>query len=205
MLSLSTSRSRKISGIALFAALAIVFNLTISFPFPLLPFLTLEVWEVPIMAAFLIFGAPSALAVAAINFIILQVIAPGSLPTGPLYNFIAIVAMMLGVYVAEKALVKMRKGMGPVVVGATALGAISRTTVMTVVNYTVLPLAYPIGFSTPLAAAIPLLLPIGIFNAVLALYTVPLAYILLEVVATRSRMRVAHGVPKQTAASPTTT
>ncbi len=75
-----------LTGIALFAALAIMLNFLIKVPAPYLPFLYYEVWEIPIIAVLLIFGIYSALAVSILNAAVLIVAFPGNLPTGPLYN-----------------------------------------------------------------------------------------------------------------------
>ena len=72
----------------------------------------------------------------------------------------------------------------------TLSGAALRTAVMTVVNGIVLPLPYPVGFGSGLfpitQADVPgLLIPIGVFNFTIALYTIPLAFTLTRAVESR--------------------
>ena len=186
------SRSRTISAIALFTALAFVLNLLIKVPAPYAPFLVYQVWEVPILACFLIFGGWAGIAVSVLNLLILQVVYPGPLPSGPLYNLAAILATMLGVAAAHRLFSK--RGAGPSLVagGATVLGGLSRVAIMTLVNGIFLPFSYPIGFSIPPAALPGALTLIAIFNATLVLYTVPLAYLVLRTVSARYRLSVAH-------------
>ena len=56
--------------------------------------------------------------------------------------------------------------------------------VMTIVNWTFLPFPPPIGFSMPSEAVIAVIPIIGFFNATLALYTIPIGYILAKAVQT---------------------
>ncbi len=186
------SRSRTISAVALFTALAFVLNLLIKVPAPYAPFLVYQIWEVPILACFLIFGAWAGVAVSVLNLLILQVVYPGPLPSGPLYNLAAILSTMLGVAIAHRLFSK--RGAGPSLVAgvATVLGGLSRVVTMTVVNGIFLPFGYPIGFSIPPAALPEALTLIAIFNATLVLYTVPLAYFVLRTVSARYRLSVAY-------------
>ena len=188
------SRSRRLSAIALFSALAIILNLIVKVPAPFAPFLTYQLWEVPIFAAFLIFGVEAGVAVAVINLVVLQVISPGPLPTGPLYNLFAILATMLGVAPVHRLLTRLRRGIAVVTVGATAAGAFSRVLIMTVVNGVILPYGYPIGFNIPASQLPPLLIIIAVFNATIVLYTIPLSYVILRAVYTRFSFAPAYQI-----------
>jgi riboflavin transporter FmnP len=179
------SRSRRISLVALFTALAFVLNLAIAFPAPYEPFLFYEVWEIPILVAVIILGLKEGLTVAVLNTLLLEAYRPGSLPAAPFYNLIAQLAMFAGVLLAARSVKSKPWGIGALVALATFAGAVVRTGVMTVVNYIVLPLPYPVGFAIPAAAVPPFLVPIGVFNFTIALYTVPLAYSLAKAVETR--------------------
>jgi riboflavin transporter FmnP len=187
-------RSRKISAVALFAALTIVLNLTVRIPAPYATFLIYEVWEVPILAAFLIFGAWVGILVAIVNLLSLIVIFPGIILTGPLYNLAAILATMLGIYLLHRTLTSAKKRVKVVVIGTTLFGALSRVLIMTIVNGLFLPMSPPIGFNVPFSALPNLLILIAIFNASLALYTIPLAYSILKAVASRYRLAVAYSI-----------
>jgi len=91
------SRSRRLSLIALFTALAIVLNLVVAIPAPYEAFLFYEVWEVPILLAVLILGFWDGTTVAVLNTLLLEAYRPGALPVAPLYNLAAQLSMFAGV------------------------------------------------------------------------------------------------------------
>ncbi len=187
--------TKKLTIIIVFAAVTVALNpaLTgIAIPAPYAPFLIYQIWEIPIVAAFALINLRSAVAIALMNMIILLAIFPGALITGPLYNLLATLSMLLGIYIAHKLLTRKKttvedakstlKKQTIIIIAATALGVIFRTGLMTVVNYTVLRYEPPIGYAMPetaILAAIPL---IALFNATLALYTVPLGHIVANAV-----------------------
>src|SRR5437899_3418529 len=170
---MQVSNSRRLSLEALLTALAVILNLTISFPAPYATFLTYEIWEVPIVLALLILGVRSGVTVAVLNSVVLELVNAGALPTGPLYNFAAIVAMFVGILAAQSVAKKRGWGVATLIAASTSLGVITRTLVMTVVNAIVLPLPYPVGFGSfcVTVSQVPALLPpIGFFYFTLALY-----------------------------------
>lgn len=177
--------SRKLSMIALFTALAYVLNIAISIPAPYADFLIYEVWEVPILLSLLLLDFTSGAAVALLNMVVLEAVKPGPLPTGPVYNFMAVISMFAGVIVAER--VSAGRGRVAAVCIATLLGGATRTLAMTAVNALVLPQPYPVGFSIPVAAMPGFLALIAVFNFTTAAYTVPLAYAVKGAVVSRTR------------------
>jgi riboflavin transporter FmnP len=179
------SRTRLVSAVALFVALAVVFNLTVYFPAPYAPFLSYEVWEIPIVLALLMFGLRIGVTVAILNTLTLELLNPGSLPSGPVYNLIAILSMFLGITLGYRFSSRLKLGRVALVISATALGIFLRVVVMTVVNAAVLPLPYPLGFSIPYGLLPSFLYLIAIFNATITLYTVPLAYSVYRGIMTR--------------------
>jgi len=184
------SRSRRLSLIALFTALAIVLNLVVAIPAPYEAFLFYEVWEVPILLAVLILGFWDGTTVAVLNTLLLEAYRPGALPVAPLYNLAAQLSMFAGVLPVDRAARKRGWEGRKLVPSATAAGGALRTAVMTVVNGIILPLPYPIGFGSGLFPTTPadvpgLLVPIGVFNFTIALYTIPLAYTLARAVESR--------------------
>jgi len=184
------SRSRRLSLIALFTALAVVLNLVVAVPAPYEPFLFYEVWEVPILLAVLVLGFWDGTTVAVLNTLLLEAYRPGALPVAPLYNLAAQLSMFAGVLPVDRGARKRGWEGRRVVLVATASGAVLRTAVMTIVNGIILPLPYPVGFGSGLfpitQADVPgLLAPIGAFNFTIALYTVPLAYTLARAVESR--------------------
>jgi riboflavin transporter FmnP len=195
---MKVSNSRRLSLEALLTALAVILNLTISFPAPYATFLTYEIWEIPIVLALLILGVRSGVTVAILNSIVLELVKPGALPTGPVYNFAAIVAMFVGILAAQRVAKSRGWGFTTLFAAATVLGVVTRTSVMTVVNAIILPLPYPIGFGSfgVTVSQVPaLLLPIGFFNFTLALYTIPLTYTVQRAIATRYRLTSIYSRP----------
>jgi hypothetical protein len=249
--------SRAIAAIVIFSALAIMLNLSpLKIPAPYAPFLIYQIWEIPIVAAFLLYGSKVGIVVSVVNTIALLAIFPGALITGPLYDLAAVLSMLFGVYIIHKAslafgsrlagngyfaeavtyiMLAMVSVMGALVqtllwflpacvfgllsimviiesrqstnanlripqnhnsqydsflaTASTVSGAFMRVIVMTLVNFTVLPLSSPIGFSLPREAVIALLPLIGLFNATLASYTIPIGYAIARVVSSRINLQ----------------
>jgi len=178
-------KTKTIANIAVFTALTIVLNIwgpKISAPY--LTFLKYQIWEIPIVAAFLLFGSLVGVLIAVANTLLLFVVFPGDLPTGPMYNLAAVLSMLFGIYLAHKIVAK-RFGMkNEAVVGSfsTIFGTIFRVGVMTIVNYSLLRFPVPVGYGLSedfILAWLPL---IGIFNASLALYTIPIGHIIAKAV-----------------------
>jgi riboflavin transporter FmnP len=177
--------------IIVFAALTVVLNPALSgigIPAPYAPYLVYQIWEIPIVAVFLLYGPKYGIAISVVNALVLLAIfiGPGGLLAAPFYNLAAILSMMLGVYLPHKIAAlrnknkppeKTNRGYGALIIGAsTALGVTLRVAIMTVVNYIVLRYGAPFGYgmSEPfILASLPL---IALFNATLALYTVPLGH-----------------------------
>jgi riboflavin transporter FmnP len=188
-------RSRAITAVAIFAALAIALHVSpLKIPAPYAPFLIYELWEVPIVAAFLLYGLRLGVAVAGINFLSLMVVFPGQLQAGPIYNLIAILSMMLGVLLAYRIIALNQRFRVSWSFGlAVILGPSVRVLVMTVVNATMLQFPPPIGFSIPLSALTAMLPLIALFNASVALYTIPLARVVAVAVSSATRIPVKYG------------
>ena len=179
-------KSVRLALIAVFVALTIALNIAgPKIPAPYAPFLFYQVWEIPIVVAFLALGPLDGVVVTVINTLVLLEYFPGSLPTGPLYNLIAVLSMFLGIYLpykiatrkcpTEKLSSYLRQHLAVITISATTLGIITRVLVTTVVNYFSLQQPYPIGFSYPSQAALAFL-PLSIlFNATVAIYTIPIA------------------------------
>ncbi len=179
-------RSSLIASTALFTALTLALNLSpIKIPFPLAPFLYYQIWEIPIVAALILYGLKVGVIITFINTAALLVLFPGALPTGPFYNMVAVLSMLLGISAAlrVKHSHQLRSILTPLL--STLLGAVSRVAAMTIMNYALLRYPPPIGFSIPEAAITPLLPLIGTFNTTLALYTVPIGYIVAKAVAVK--------------------
>ena len=177
--------SKTLATIAVFAALTVVLNLSpVKIPAPYAPFLIYQLWEIPIVAAFLLYGLRVGVATSIINTLVLLGVFPGELPTGPFYNLVAVLSMLLGIYTIQKFVgERFSRGREVILVtSSTVLGIIVRVGVMTIMNWTLLRYPPPIGFSIPVEGLTAMLPVIGFFNATLALYTIPVGYFLARAV-----------------------
>ena len=177
------------------AAVTVVLNPALSgigVPAPYAPYLIYQIWEIPIVAAFLLLGVKYGLSISVLNAAVLLAIFPGAMLMGPLYNLIAIVSMLLGVYLIQRihnhGIAENKKGESflkhetKLVSLSTIVGIVLRITVMVVVNYAVLRFPPPVGYSMPEGAILATLPLIGIFNATLALYTIPIGHVIANAV-----------------------
>lgn len=191
--------TKTLALIIVFAALTIALNVAgPKIPAPYAPFLYYQVWEIPIVIAFLMLGPASGIIIAAINTGILVVVFPGPLLLGPVYNLIAVLSMLLGVYLPYKVgtrnrekedLAQFLKAHTKMIsILATALGIIVRVAVTTVTNYFFIQQSPPVGFSYSPSAALAFLPLSAIFNATVALYTVPIAIVVVAAVASRYKI-----------------
>jgi riboflavin transporter FmnP len=172
--------TKTIATVSVFAALTIVLNLSpLKIPAPYAPFLIYQIWEIPIVAAFLLYGTPVGILISVINTLVLLVVFPGALPTGPLYNLAAVLSMLLGIGIT-KIFVQKHSPKNEAYIAAlfTVSGAALRTVTMTFVNWALLRFPPPVGYSMPeetIIINIPLL---AFFNLTLAIYTIPFGYYL---------------------------
>jgi riboflavin transporter FmnP len=177
-----------------FAALTVALNPALSgigIPAPYAPFLIYGLWEIPIVAAFILISPLSGISITILNAAVLLAFFQGPLPTGPLYNLIAIMSTLSGIYIARK-FVKGKVNEGKIefkiATAATILGIILRVGVMTLMNYVTLRYPYPIGFGMPEIDIIGFL-PLGaLFNGTLALYTIPTGEFIAKIVKTRLKL-----------------
>ena len=180
------TNTRTLALIIIFIALAIALNeYGPKIPFPLAPFLYYQLWEIPIVVAFLTIGPKAGVTITVINTLVLLAVFQGGLPTGPLYNLIAVLSMMLGVYIPYRIATHgckienlgsfLRQHVKLITVASTGLGIVLRVALTSFVNYFALQQPYPIGFSFQQIDALAFL-PLGaIFNATIALYTIPVS------------------------------
>lgn len=182
---MALSKTQRVALIANLAAISVLLDLIVDIPAPYAPFLKYEFWEIPIVVAFIAAGFGTGVIVGMINALVLEFIRPG-IPTGPWFNFAAILSMVAGIYIAEK--VSRHEGIKASGVAlSTSFGALTRVAVMSFVNLVLLPLPYPIGFSLPLQAVVALLPLLGFFNFTLSLYTIPLSYTVVKAIAIYTR------------------
>lgn len=180
--------SKTIAVIVVFGALTVALNLSpAKIPAPYAPYLIYQVWEIPIVAAFLLYGLRVGVPISIINTAVLLGVYPGELPTGPLYNLAAVLSMLFGIYLARRFLPARFGGSQEVTVSVifTGVGTFFRVVFMTFVNWAFLPFPPPVGFGLPIEAVLAGLPLIGFFNATLALYTIPVGVFIAKVVGSR--------------------
>jgi len=190
------NRTVLIPNAMLFSALLINYTVTLNLlspkiAAPFAPFLYYQIWEIPIVVAFLLYGSSVGAAISIVNTLLLLAYFPGSLPTGPLYNLAAVLSTLLGLYIVHRftSEYSSRKRETLIISSSTALGATSRVGVMSVVNWIFLQYPYPIGYNLPLKAVEAMLPIIGLFNATLALYTIPMGYLLAKAVSSGTKTK----------------
>jgi riboflavin transporter FmnP len=184
------TNTKKLSLTIVFAALAIALNPTftyISFAAPFAQGLIYQIWEIPIVIAFLIINPVAGLGVSLLNTAVLFSIFPGVLPTGPIYNLAATLSMQVGIFAAVAIGKRFFCSKNPETniltkakwaAVATTTGILTRVLFMSVVLYYALPQPSPIGFSFPLDLTIGYLPFAALFNATLALYTIPIGWLI---------------------------
>lgn len=146
-------------------------------------------WEIPIIAALLLFGLKCGVFVAVLTAVAQPIVSPN--PLGllfPVWNFIAMSTVMIGVYLGYRMVT--RKGSQTetwktkYTVYFTSLGVALRVGIMPFVDYamyrTLVPLVLGQNYSD---AYIMALMPgIVVYNVVVPLYTIPTGYLLAKIV-----------------------
>jgi len=177
-------KTRDLAVGVVFSALAVALNFTVRIPAPFAPYLIYQIWEIPLVAAFFLFGTQIFLFATGINTIVLLIFFPGALPLGPIYNMAAVLTMMTGVGLIKILLDRHAlKNLAIAATLYTSFGIIARTAAMSLVNYVVQRYPSPVGFSLPEPAILVALPLIAVFNATLALYTIPIGYSVAKTVA----------------------
>jgi riboflavin transporter FmnP len=195
--------TRRLTAVALFSALALAINVShLNIPAPFAPFLSYEIWEIPIVVAFIMFGLGAGVFVSLINLVGLLLIQPGPLPSGPFYNFAATLTMFLGIALGHKITQRMNEGYLQILIGSTGLGILTRSLGMVLINAIFLPFPPPIGFSIPVHILPSVLIAIAVFNSTLALYTIPLAYSIVRAILPRYRFALAYPFEQKARVAP---
>lgn len=177
--------SRTVAIITTFTALTIILNLSsLRIPFPPAEYLVYNLWEIPIVAAFLLFGLTTGIIIAVFNTAVLFIVFPGMLITGPLYNLAAVLSMLLGIIVVQIAIRgnPHKYGEASFATLSTISGVTFRVGIMTLVNWVFLRFPLPAGFNMPEEAILLALPLIAVFNATLAAYTIFSGHIIAKAV-----------------------
>ena len=192
--------TKTLTLIIVFVALTTALNIAgPKIPAPYAPFLIYQLWEIPIVVAFIAIGPKAGLVITGANTLILLATFWGALLLGPIYNLIAVFAMLLGVYIPYKVATHgckvenlgnfLQQHVKMISIAATALGIIIRVAVMSAVNYVALQQAPPVGFALSSGESIAYLPVIAVFNATVALYTVPIGLGIAIVIASRFKLQ----------------
>jgi riboflavin transporter FmnP len=148
-------------------------------------------WEIPIVAAFLLFGFKCGVSVAVLNGIARMVLIPGPLGFFMVpWGVVVTSSTLLGVYLAYRLFTRRASqektllGRRPVVY-FTGLGVLSRAVIMSFLDYAVLYrvlLPFVLGRSFSDAYIIALMPGIVFFNVIVPLYTVSVGYFVAKTV-----------------------
>lgn len=154
-------------------------------------------WEIPIVAAFLLFGFKVALSIAVLNTLARIVIVPGpSLFLQLLIGFLPLLTMLLGVHLAHKLLLHQVSNGKPISAKKatayfTTLGVAVRAGIMPFIAYaeyhTIFPLFLGRDFTDTYIIAI---MPgIVLFNVLVPLYGVSIGYLVARTVGKSLKIR----------------
>jgi len=171
-----------------FAALAIALNPAVTgigVPFPPIPGLIYNLWEIVIITAFLLMGFKSGISIALINALFLFTVFPGpSRPMYPLNNTAAVLSTLTGIFIVDRLTNRgfQKENIKPgakTVASSTGLAILCRVVVMAPLMYVNaalingLPIPVVLRFVLPLQA---------VFNATLLLYAVPVGYLMAGII-----------------------
>ncbi len=181
--------TRSIAIIITFTALCIVL---IPFRIPTVywPGFGYYFWEIPIIAAFLLFGFRVALSIAVLNAVARLVFFPGQAPLlGFIIQFPPLLTMLLGVYLAHK-FIRYRVSEGKSISAAratvyfTALGVAVRAGIMPFIDYSEYHFLFPLFLGRDFSEAFIIALMPGIvlFNILVPLYGVSIGYLVAKTV-----------------------
>jgi riboflavin transporter FmnP len=182
--------TRAIAMTIVFAAITIVLNPAISgvgVPFPPLPSLIYNIWEIAIIAAFLLMGFKSGISIAILNSVFLFAVYPG--PSNSIFaigNTVAASSMMVGIYIADRVTRKNSQEKKTFWIRKIALSTILAMLLRVVVMAPIMFAILHYGILAPKISdsiIITIVLPIqAVFNITIALYTIPVGFFVAKVV-----------------------
>jgi len=128
-----------LAGGCVFAALAAVLTLArAAIQYPPIPYLQIDLAEIPIMISFFLFGPLAGVVTEVIHWLFLNVTGSDA-PLGPAIKISAVMSTLLGFWLGSLAYSRLGRGGSTVALSLMfALGTLLRVAVMTVVNYVVL-------------------------------------------------------------------
>lgn len=170
-----------------FAVVAMVLNPAVSgikIPSPFLTGLYYQVWDIPIIVAFLLLGFKYGVFAGVVNSFFLFAVFPG--PSQPFYgpgNVAAQVSMMIGIYLAKKLVTRgvpdgKAVSKTKLIVSSTVLGMLIRIPIMLPIMFVIL--SY--GMALPQAAVFAVLPMHATYILIISAYTIPAAYFIAQAV-----------------------
>ncbi|MFW6109334.1 MAG: ECF transporter S component [archaeon] len=192
---LELNKNAKLALASMFSAMAAVITLlNLTIPFPILPYLKIDLTEIPVILSFYLLNPVYGLLTATIYWVILTMRAGNLL--GPAMKYSAVVSMILGYWAVE------RLGIGNKnvqLIYGLVLGSVVRIIVMSVVNYYVIVFVAPyyLDFITGLLSATGLpssnrlevmtwtLIITGVYNLVHSMLSILPAYYLTQLIRKR--------------------
>jgi riboflavin transporter FmnP len=180
-----------VASVAVFTALAIALE-PLRVPLFIWPGQYFHFWEIPIIAAFFLFGLRVAFTISVLDAIGYFVLLPdGAGIVGPVWRLMAISTVFLGLVIARKMIyrnkeenyVSQAKSKKTLLIH-TILPTFTRTAIMPLVDITVYRFLLPlvIGHPIPDIYIISLIPAFIFFNIVIPVYSVPIAYLASTVV-----------------------
>jgi riboflavin transporter FmnP len=180
--------TKEIALIVVFAAIAVALT-PVAIPAVYVQGFFYRLWEIPIVAAFLLFGPKIGITVALLRTLAELTFFPGPAGIiGPLFVLPVTLAMLLGIYVGSfllKRTAQMDKmrGVKPVAY-FIVFGVLFRTICAPPVSYVMF--SFLLGF--PAQQVIPLVPIFAVFALTLSLYTIPFGYLIARVVSRSLRV-----------------
>jgi len=181
--------TRSIAIIITFTALCIIL-IPLRIPSVYWPGFYYYWWEIPIIAAFLLFGFKIALSIWALNTLARMVIGVSPNPLLlPIIGLMPLLTMLLGVYLAQKLVPRRASEEKPISdakkgVYVTALGVAVRAVIMPFIDYAYYYTLFPffLGRTFSEAYIIAILPGIVLFNILVPLYGVSVGYLVAKTV-----------------------
>ncbi len=177
--------TKTIALTAIFSALTVALNPIfsgIAVPAPYFPLISYQVWEIPIVAAFLLISPASGIAISLIQAAVRLLFSPSYIIVA---GTVASLSMLTGIYLAHRLITRRVKKQKPLserraVLSYTALGIVFRTLVVAVFNYALL--RSPVMGALSESAIIATTPLIALFNITQPLYVIPLGYLISNII-----------------------
>jgi len=143
---------------ALLAATAIVISmLRLRFPYPLLPFLSFDLSEIPSVLAFLILDLRAGALVALVHWLTLNLGRPYHAVIGPLMKLIAVLSMLLGFWIASRFVGKISNTSKKSLLLFVVSGILTRVGIMSPIVFSLYYIFFPgsyLGFASKIVERI---------------------------------------------------